>query len=142
MHLYNNTFTIISQLTVFIISMMDIVFINERKNRMYQLEYHQLDQNITQLLNHFELYNFAIVTDDKNKHKYQTQIHQFVATDLNYLEKSNLCKHSLIHYQYFQFLTEQHSHPIVEFTVGNTAGHITTLQNRLHEIRKLLSVFL
>ncbi|WP_437750811.1 hypothetical protein [Staphylococcus shinii] len=109
---------------------------------MYHLELHNLKQRITKLLNLIELYKYGIMTDHRDKLKFQQDLHTYIEHDYNDFIQNNLHHNSLFHYNYFNFLSNQIEDPMDEFTIGNTLKHIETVQERLLKILKLLSTVL
>ncbi|MBO3065622.1 MULTISPECIES: hypothetical protein [Staphylococcus] len=109
---------------------------------MYHLELHNLKQRITKLLNLIELYKYGIMTDHRDKLKFQQDLHTYIEHDYNDFIQNNLHHNSLFHYNYFNFLSNQIEDPMDEFTIGNTLKHIETVQERLLKILKLLSAVL
>ena len=109
---------------------------------MYHLELHNLKQRITKLLNLIELYKYGIMTDHRDKLKFQQDLHTYIEHDYNDFIQNNLHHNSLFHYNYFNFLSNQIEDPMDEFTIGNTLKHIEAVQERLLKILKLLSAVL
>ncbi|KRG08146.1 hypothetical protein [Staphylococcus sp. NAM3COL9] len=109
---------------------------------MYNLEFHHLEQHISKLLNLLEIYKFAIVTNHKKKNDFKENIHDYI--DKEYSALKSVSKHhaSLIHYNYFKFLSDQIEQPIDELTIGNTTKYISDIQQRLFRIHQLLTSFL
>ncbi|PTI79503.1 hypothetical protein BU064_05255 [Staphylococcus succinus] len=109
---------------------------------MYNQAFHQLEQRISKLLNLIEIYKYSIVTNNKKKEQYKQDIHDFIDKEYLSMKQDSLLHHSLIHYNYFKFLTDQQNQPIDELTVGHTIKYINCVQKRLYQIHQLLSLFL
>ncbi|MEB8127076.1 hypothetical protein BU065_08850 [Staphylococcus succinus] len=109
---------------------------------MYNQTFHQLEQRICKLLNLIEVYKYSIVTNNKKKEQYKQNIHDFIDKEYVAMKQDSLQHYSLIHYNYFQFITDQKTQPIDELTVGHTIKYINNIQQRLYRIHQLLSLFL
>ncbi|HLR19202.1 MAG TPA: hypothetical protein VK115_04720 [Staphylococcus sp.] len=109
---------------------------------MYTLEFHQLEQRISKLLNLIEVYKFAVATNHKKKNNFKQQIHDYIANEYSDLKCGLKHRTSLIHFNYFNFLSDQIEQPIDELTIGHTIKYINDIQQRLLRIHYLLSQFL
>ncbi|PHK50274.1 hypothetical protein [Staphylococcus edaphicus] len=109
---------------------------------MYQLEFHNLEQRMSKLLNLIEVYKFAYVTNHKKKSQYKMEVHKFIEQEYNSFKQDALYQASLFHYNYFTFLSNQIEDPLDELTIGNTSKHIDLIQQRLLHIHQLLSYYL
>lgn len=109
---------------------------------MYNLEYHQLEERIHNLLNLIEVYKFAIVTQNRKKAQHKIDIEHFISQELSSFSDVSMQRFSLPHYNYYQFLVKHSNHPIEELTIGNTIKYIEAIQRHLLDIHKTLSNFL
>ena len=109
---------------------------------MYHLELHNLEQRIMKLLNLIELYKYGIMTEHRDKLKFQQELHTYIEHDYNDFIQNNLQQKSLFHYNYFNILAKQIADPMDEFTIGNTLKHIEIIQGQLLKILKSLSFIL
>lgn len=50
---------------------------------MYHLELHNLEQRIMKLLNLIELYKYGIMTEHRDKLKFQKELHTYIEHDYN-----------------------------------------------------------
>ncbi|NWK83235.1 hypothetical protein HYE69_00225 [Staphylococcus sp. GSSP0090] len=109
---------------------------------MYHLEFHNLEQRITKLLNLIEIYKFGYVTNHKKKLQYKEDVHAFIEQEYITFKQDDLYQLSLFHYNYFTFLKNQMAQPLDELTIGNTTKHIELIQQRLMHIHHVLSFYL
>lgn len=91
----------------------------------------ELEQQINILLNDIELFKFAYITNDKKLKEYQNTVNNNIQTLYNELQSHPIIITSLLHYKFFNFLTDTIHNPIEPLDNGNTKSYIEDIQKRL-----------
>lgn len=91
----------------------------------------KLEQQINSLLNDIELFKFAYITNNKKLNTYQNNVNNNIHKLYNDLKEQHIVHHSLLHYKFFNFLTDCYHNPIEPLDNGNTKAYIEDIQKRL-----------
>jgi hypothetical protein len=91
----------------------------------------KLEQQINSLLNDIELFKFAYITNDKKLNTYQNNVNDNIHNLYNDLKDRPIIHTSLLHYKFFNFLTDCYHNPIEPLDNGNTKAYIEDIQRRL-----------